>query len=493
MMRVRADGLVRVERGLDARAEDVCAGRAALRRACRAAGIDEPRSLWVASGAGGRLRPAVAVREYLPGGEREVVVDMAQVRCGDALEAELRRAVRGGEHPGDVPIGGFTPYRSSLIWELNRAFWEHADRFMAASGEDYRDAIGGSPDLIRSLVRERAERFCGALRRLRSAREGAELAHLSIGASGIEGPMLFAEELTRAAAAWRVSLEGVRYLVADLSSRVLEAVRAALGDRHGALGVGYVELDLQTPAPPLDAWRGRILHAHVGNLFDNLPADHVEWLRGRPWLVEGQLYLPGAAAGELAGRYGVGSDVLRRTLDGPAVALPERLRGCVADAAQVYPLWRDLYGALRIRERLVACPAAALPGGLMRGPDDGRMALSNDAIDSGLALLGLLHERGVLEVVDIMVTDVRHYADHYRATATFDGSAVEWFNAALFEAQIRRRAPDCTVVYASLAAFGKPQMTRMEVRRSVPGTGARCSARADPLSASRRSAGGSST
>ena len=469
----RLEELVRVERGLADRASEVRAGRAALRRACRAAGLDEVSSLWVAGGAGGRFRPAVAVREYLPDSEREVVVDLKQAGSAAGLEAELRRALvddgaAGGR--GDVPIGGFVPYRASSIWELNRAFWAHADRYMSAVGGDYRDAIGGSPDLIRPFVRERAERFCAELQRVRGdgvrVGSGQELAYLSIGASGVEGPLLFAAELERAAAAERVSLEGVRYLVADLSPRVLAALRAALGDRHGPLRVGYLELDLRSPAPPLAPWRGRILHAHVGNLFDNLPADHVEWRRGRAWLVEGLLFLPAVAAARVAARYGISARRMRQALDGPAVSLPERLGHCLADAAQLYRLWRDLYGVLRIRERLLPYPPEREPNRLLPCPADGRMALSDDAIDSGLTLLRLLHERGVLEVVDIMVTSARQYADRYRVTAKYDGSAVEWFNAALFEARLRLHTADCTVAYDSLAAFGKPRMTRMEVRRS---------------------------
>ena len=96
------------------------------------------------------------------------------------------------------------------------------------------------------------------------------------------------------------------------------------------------------------------------------------------------------------------------------------------------------------------------------------MALSGDAIDSGLTLLGLLHERGVLEIVDIMVRDARQYGGRFRTTVKYDGSAVEWFNAALFEARLRRERPGCEVSYRSLAGFGKPRMTRMEIRRGRP-------------------------
>ena len=471
MTPVRVDELARVERGLAARAAEVRAGRAALRRACRAAGVDEPRSLWVASGAGGRFRPAVAVREYLPDRQREVVVDLSQTGTAHELESRVRPLLAGaitGEGGGDLPIGGFAPYRRSPIWGLNRAFWKHAERYMAASGGDYRDAVGGSPDLIRPLVRERAERLCASLRRVRDGRKSdarPELAYLSIGASGAEGPCVFAEELTRAVAAEPVGLEGVCYLVADLSPEVLGAVRAALGDRHGALRVGYLQLDLRLPARALAPWRGRILHAHVGNLFDNLPADHVEWLDGRCHLVEGLLHLPAAAAGALAARFGIGIRLLREALDGPSASLPERLHA-IAGAEQAYRLWRDLYGALRMGERLAPAPPEAVPDSLVPCPVNGRMALSNDAIESGLTLLGLLHERGVLEIVDIMIDDARQYAGRFRTTAKYDGSAVEWFNAALFEARVRRKMPGCAVDYRSLGGFGKPRMTSMEIRRS---------------------------
>lgn len=466
----RAPGLIRVERGLERRTAEVRAGRSALRRACRALGIEEPRSLWVASGAGGRFRPAVAVRRYLPEERIEVVVDLSQTAGGDELADSLRAVLAGGitgEGAGNLPIGGFVPYRQSPIWGLNRAFWEHAERYMAASGGDYRDAVGGSPDLIRPLVRERAERFCASLRVVRDRRESggsAELAYLSVGASGVEGPRLFAEELSRAAAAGRVGLDGVWYLLADLTPEVLGGVRTALGDRHGALRVGYLQLDLSSPEAALAPWRGRVLHAHVGSLFDNLPADHVEWLEGRCYLVEGLLYLPASEAGALAGRYGISGGLLREALHGPSASLPERLHAIVGEE-RACRLWQDLYRGLRMGERLVPPPTDAVPDSLLRYPADGRMALSGDAIDSGMTLIGLLHESGVLEVVDIMIADPRDYAGRFRTTAKYDGSAVEWFNAALFEARVRAEMPGCAVGYRPLAKFGKPRMTCMEVIR----------------------------
>ena len=95
MTPARTDELARVERGLAARADQVRAGRAALRRAGRAAGVDEPRSLWVASDAGGRFRPVVAVRESLPERQREVVVDLSQAGPAHELEAEVRPLLAG--------------------------------------------------------------------------------------------------------------------------------------------------------------------------------------------------------------------------------------------------------------------------------------------------------------------------------------------------------------------------------------------------------------
>ena len=401
MTPVRVDELARVERGLAARADQVRAGWAALCRACRAAGVDEPRSLWVASAAGGRFRPAVAVREYLPERQREVVVDLSQAGPAHELEAMVRPLLTGaitGEGCGDLPIGGFAPYRRSPIWGLNRAFWKHAERYMAASGGDYRDAVGGSPDLIRPLVRERAERFCASLRRVRDGRksgERPELAYLSIGASGAEGPWLFAEELTRAAAAEPVGLEGVCYLVADLSPEVLGG-----GPRRRS-GIGMARFASATcnstfacRRGPCAPWRGRILHAPCRQPVRQ-PAGRPCRVAstGRCHLVEGLLHLPAAAAGALAARFGIGIRLLREALDGPSASLPERLHA-IAGAEQAYRLWRDLYGALRMGERLAPAPPEAVPDSLVPCPVNGRMALSNDAIESGLTLLGLLREQG---------------------------------------------------------------------------------------------------
>ena len=109
------------------------------------------------------------------------------------------------------------------------------------------------------------------------------------------------------------------------------------------------------------------------------------------------------------------------------------------------------------------------------------MSCSNGALESGLQLLALLHPRGSIEIVDIIVRRIADYHDvpqrftskgkhiyrmGFKGPAKYDGSAVDWFNGRLLEAVARAVYPECKVVYEDLEAFGKPQMTRMEIRRS---------------------------
>ena len=60
----------------------------------------------------------------------------------------------------------------------------------------------------------------------------------------------------------------------------------------------------------------------------------------------------------------------------------------------------------------------------------------------------------------------RIYRMGFKGPAKYDGAAVDWFNGRLLEAFARAAYPDCTVSYEQLDAFGKPQMTLMEIRRS---------------------------
>ena len=58
------------------------------------------------------------------------------------------------------------------------------------------------------------------------------------------------------------------------------------------------------------------------------------------------------------------------------------------------------------------------------------------------------------------------YRMGFKGPAKYDGSAVDWFNGRLLEAAAKAVYPSSEVRYEDLEAFGKPQMTLMEVKKS---------------------------
>jgi hypothetical protein len=117
-------------------------------------------------------------------------------------------------------------------------------------------------------------------------------------------------------------------------------------------------------------------------------------------------------------------------------------------------LWRALWEALRLEERLVGLddPAQApLPPGLdlrhledllQDAPGDVRFHLSRGAAESFINTLPLLHPRGYLQVQDIFVTTMNEYRQGFRGPGKLDGSVVSWVNAALLRAAGARAGYD---------------------------------------------------
>jgi hypothetical protein len=118
----------------------------------------------------------------------------------------------------------------------------------------------------------------------------------------------------------------------------------------------------------------------------------------------------------------------------------------VGDGARGVALWRAVWEALRLEERLIGLQDLAevpLPAGLDRShledllgeaPDDVRFHLSRGAAESFVRTVPLLHPRGYLQVQDIFVADMREYRQGFRGPGKLDGSVVSWVNGALLRA-----------------------------------------------------------
>lgn len=465
----------------------------------RAAGSPVPdRVCWSRIAYRQHFRPAVALRELHHAGgtrTRELTVDLGQTTSPAHLASRVAALLDGPLPAPGVDIGTYGPPGQSLMWEFNAAFWRHLPRYMAAVGRGVRDSIGGSPDSDPGRTAEHARRFCA---RVRGARGGAgagaalPLAYLDVGVADTG----YAETMIRHLSAARPG--PLEYLVADSSGDALRRARARLGQRRGPVSIRYLPLDLTQPPRTLEAYRGRILAAHLTNLLDNLPGEELVRVGGRHYLLHTCLYLPAAALGRLAGRHRLDPDLLAADLRGIATGGVDRFlanyrdrfaaRGGAGGAGGErawYLFWQDLFGnpddrggGLKLRERLVEVtdaariapwPAAAgpLPPEVLAPGPDRRIPLSDRAIGACLRLIELLHPRGVLEITDVMIRDRGGAALYaaYHGPAKYDGSVVNRFNGGLLGLVVRRAFPAAGVTWRPLAESGKPHMTTVEVDR----------------------------
>jgi hypothetical protein len=206
--------------------------------------------------------------------------------------------------------------------------------------------------------------------------------------------------------------------------------------------VSVIGMDALDPLRTLSFLRYKILYIHLTNVYDNLSHDELVRRDGRLHLVESRAYLHEADAARLAAAAGFDAADLPRTVErllesGPDL-FGERARGVA--------LWRGVWNALRLEERLVVLEDAVqvpLPAGLDQNhledllgdaPDDVRFHLSRGAAESFVNTVPLLHPRGYLQVQDIFVTTMNEYRQGFRGPGKLDGSVVTWVNGALLKA-----------------------------------------------------------
>lgn len=517
---LRDDGYVRSFRG---------ALRSLERVVETEAGAPAFRTYWNRITYAQHFRVPIAYRPFLdargePGETWELALDVRQLDTGPALEEAVRAALRrreGGstESAGGAVIGDWVPYSQSPVWRFNDAFWRHLRAYVGTHGRDYRDSISGSPDSDVELVRANARRFLGQVVEARGEDPAAELAYVEIGVSSVDYAREFVDTVTRFAQAERLDPGPLCYVLADAAPAALEAARGELGDGRRGFRLDYVQANLQAPTAELERYRGRVLRVHMTSVVDNLPNDKLAQIDGECFAIETRLYLPGGQVALLAGRYGLDEDRLRDDLG----AIPEtgvsafldlyrgRFRESLGEEEgdhRFYHFWQDLYGnpedrgtGLKLEERYVRIddlgrfsfldadrlagfgldPAAILREVLAEYPSNVWMHLSNRSIEGCLLLIDLLHPRGALELVDLIVRVIADYHEvprrrsrqgrrlyrmGFKGPAKFDGSAVDWFNGRLFEAAARQAFPGCRVSYTGLEEYGRPHMSLMEVRRS---------------------------
>ena len=419
------------------------------------------------------FRVPIAYRPFVgPGGEPEetweLALDVRQLDTGPALEEAVRAALRrreagSTESEGGAVIGGWVPYSRSPVWQFNETFWRHMRAYVGTHGRDYRDSISGSPDSVVELVRANARRFLEQVVEARQEDPAAELACVEFGVSSVDYAREFIDTVTRFAQAGRLDPGPLCYVLADAAPASLEAAREELGERRRGFRLDYVQTNLEAPVQ-LESYRGRILRVHITSVVNNLPNDKLAQIDGECFAIETRLYLPGPQLDSLSEQYGLDAERLRDDLEAIAgsgvSAFLDLYRGRFRESLgekegdyRFYHFWQDLYGnpedrgtGLKLEERYVRIPdlgrfsfldpdrlaglpldpAAILREVLDEYPPNVWMHLSNRSIEGCLLLIDLLHPRGALELIDLIVRVIADYHEVPRRRNRRAAASTAW-------------------------------------------------------------------
>jgi hypothetical protein len=173
--------------------------------------------------------------------------------------------------------------------------------------------------------------------------------------------------------------------------------------------------------------------------------------------VQARSFLPGAAADEIAVRFGLRrpelAQVTQRLLRiGPellAESLPEKF----GDTGHAVLFWQAVWAALRQAERYVPLEGLdtyritpTLTGEILRpllsAEGDSRMHVSNGALASFADTLPLLHPFGRVVCRDLFTTSAGEYRSGFYGPGKYDGSVVNWVNGPLLQLFASRRGYD---------------------------------------------------
>ena len=374
-----------------------------------------------------------------------------------------------------VPLEPFRPESKSLTWQLNAAFWNRLHDFEEATGIRYDESIGGSTDHNIAYVRSTARACFDRVHRYKAASQ--PMCILEIGVASVGRAITFLEEFKRICEVTHGHgsqeetpqdyLQHTTYVLADFSQELLDAGAEALRKHHPH--VETVCIDAGDPAAALSTYKGRIIHAHLCNVYDNLPTDKAALLEGELFRMESRLCasrdslarivreqrLPDTCAEELERRLralGEGKLDAESWLD----ELTSAVTNCGKPALDYVPLWMSLFESLTFEERYVPVPTATLKNAETSESDlvsddqllatarnvlneykitsDMTFHINGDALRGFQRLLPLLHPAGVLEVVDIFARRLDEYLSRFLGPAKYDGSTVNWLNGPLFRA-----------------------------------------------------------
>ena len=241
----------------------------------------------------------------------------------------------------------------------------------------------------------------------------------------------------------------------DYSAHVLDRARAEVA-HHGDHVSGLV-LEATRLSGTVGFLAGKAFLVYISNVYDNLPSDEVAAIRGRIYLVQARSFLPGAAADEIAARFGLRraelAQLTQRLLRIGPELLAESLPDKFPDTGQAVLFWQAVWAALRQAERYVPLEGLdtyqitpALTGEILRpllaAEGDVRMHVSNGALASFADTLPLLHPFGRVVCHDLFTTGAGEYRAGFYGPGKYDGSVVNWVNGPLLQLLASRRGFD---------------------------------------------------
>jgi hypothetical protein len=425
------------------------------------------------------FREAVSLRAVLPSALQsagasdsfELALDMRRANpetLPASIASVLARAA--GKGPGGQQyLEDWRPGSSSCIWDFNGLYWNYLGLWEQATGREYEQALpGGESDarnseMAREIILELFRVWDGLAAR-HALPEDLHVLELGVG-NGNQARVWLDEFVKLDREMQRDYYRRLHYLMADYSQHVLDRARETVGphtDRCSSLA-----FDARHSTKTLGFLRGKTFLIYISNVYDNLPTDEIVRIGGHLYRVEVRAYFPAAQAAKLAEGMGVSVDLLpqltQRLLQlGPDLLSRSDQQHFPEGVMQAVNFWKSAWEAVRLEERYVplegldAYRIAEDVGGevlrpLVEANGDIRMQISNGAAASFVDSLPLLHPFGILQCLDIFVTDLAQYHT-FRGPGKYDGSVVNWVNGPLLAAVGRRKGYD--VHYASFQRTG---------------------------------------
>jgi len=435
-----------------------------------------------------QARPILSERQYPPPGDAaatpqaglEIAVDLRRCPALD-LAAAVKAALAGPDTPARTVLEPWRPASQSCIWQFNTLYWQALRLWEQAAGREYEQALPGGRSeardtgMVRELILELL-RVWDELDARHALPEELYVVELGVGNGNQARTWLdvFAE-LDRSHG--RGYYRRLHYLMGDYSAHVLDRARHTVRE-HGSR-VSALVLDATRPQLTLGFLAGQAFLVYISNVYDNLPADEVASIQGRPYLVEVRAYLPDDDAAAIAGRLGLRPDelggLIQRLLRLGPELLAEAAPGTLPSAGDAVALWRDTWAALRLAERYLplhgldayqVTPALSgeILGPLLGSTGDIRMHVSNGALASFTGTLPLLHPFGRLICHDLFRTEPGQYHTGFAGPGKYDGSVVNWVNGPLLALAGNRRGFDVQIGPLPGRPAGHVKMLTAQVR-----------------------------